>query len=149
MSILFADDTALGASGDNLLELNEYVNTEFHKICTYFRLNKLSLHPDKTKFIVISNSAVANTFDFKIYISNSNTNYNDPLATKIEISKVTKADKIPAIKYLGVFFDPELNFKFHSKHLGGKLSRALFALRSVKKHSSCRCTLFAVLFTVS
>jgi hypothetical protein len=47
---LFADDTTLLASGPDLPELIEFVNDEFHKICTYFRQNKLVLHPGKTQY---------------------------------------------------------------------------------------------------
>ena len=132
MSILFADDTALGASGENLEQLNYFINVEFHKICTYFRLNKLSLHPDKTKFIVFSNSNLVANQDFKIYISNSNIHFNDPLAIKTEIARVKKDDDVPAIKYLGVHFDPCLNFNYHTKILAKKVSKALYAIRSVK-----------------
>jgi hypothetical protein len=53
---LFADDTTLLASGPDLPELIEFVNSEFHKICTYFRQNKLVLHPAKTQFVLFSNS---------------------------------------------------------------------------------------------
>jgi hypothetical protein len=55
-SFLFADDTALADSGPNLPELVNSVNLEFHKICTYFRANRLALHPLKTQFMVFSNS---------------------------------------------------------------------------------------------
>ena len=34
---------------------------------------------------------------------------------------------------MGVFFDPNLNFKHHISTLSNKLSKALYALRSVKK----------------
>jgi len=36
------------------------------------------------------------------------------------------------MKFLGVFLDPHLNFKYHIKQLSSKLSRALYILRSVK-----------------
>jgi hypothetical protein len=36
-SLLFADDTALLASGSNIETLTEFVNNEFHKIVYYFR----------------------------------------------------------------------------------------------------------------
>jgi hypothetical protein len=49
---LFADDTVLLAMGKNIEELTTFVNIEFQKIVHYFRLNKLSLHPDKTKFLI-------------------------------------------------------------------------------------------------
>ena len=52
LALLFADDTTLLFSHENLNTLIETVNTEFRKICEFFRLNRLVLHPDKTKFIL-------------------------------------------------------------------------------------------------
>ena len=46
--------------------------------------------------------------------------------------KVDSNHTTPAIKFLGVFFDPELNFKFHISSLCTKLSKSLYALRTVK-----------------
>ena len=48
LAILFADDTTLLASGNNIEELILHVNMEFKKIVTFFRSNMLSLHPEKT-----------------------------------------------------------------------------------------------------
>jgi hypothetical protein len=45
---------------------------------------------------------------------------------------VTTTDKVPAIKYLGVFFDPSLNFKYHVSQVSNKLSCALYTLRTVR-----------------
>jgi hypothetical protein len=56
LALLFADDTTLLASGSNLPELINYVIEELYKISTYFRYNKLALHPQKTQFMLISNS---------------------------------------------------------------------------------------------
>ncbi len=36
LSILFADDTTLSASGEDLITLTEHVNTEFQKVCEFF-----------------------------------------------------------------------------------------------------------------
>jgi hypothetical protein len=75
-SLLFADDTALTASNHNIDELFDFVNIEFQKLCTYFRENKLSLHPDKTKYLLISPTANTNC-DRKIFIYNNNSNEHD------------------------------------------------------------------------
>ena len=48
------------------------------------------------------------------------------------MGRISAKDKIPAIKYLGVYFDPHLNFKYHLSQISQKVSRALFILRSVK-----------------
>jgi hypothetical protein len=67
----------------------------------------------------------------KIYINNNNLDQNVQSLIH-EIKRVLPTDSIPAIKYLGVYFDPDLNFKYHLKQLSSKLSRALFQIRRVK-----------------
>jgi hypothetical protein len=131
LSKLFADDTALVLCDDDLENLIRKANSEFQKVCQYFRSNKLSLHPDKTKYIIISNSKIVHDTVTKICINNNNLNQN--VQSQIhEIKRVLPTDSTPAIKYLGVYFDPNLNFKFHLKQLSSKLSRALFQIRRVK-----------------
>jgi hypothetical protein len=130
LSILFADDTALTASHENIDTLYDYVNTEFQKLCYYFRQNKLSLHPDKTKYLLITPSPNF-LCDRKLFINNNNPNQNDTKNIYV-LQRVTQTDKIPAIKYLGVYFDPNLNFKYHISQISKKLSHALYSLRSVK-----------------
>ena len=51
-TLLFADDTACLASGPNLLELINYVNTELNKIAIWFQANKIAINADKTKYII-------------------------------------------------------------------------------------------------
>jgi hypothetical protein len=91
----------------------------------------LSLHPDKTKFVLISNSRNADEICSKIFINNNNPDQNDPKNIH-EVARVRAMDKIPAIKYLGVYFDPNLTFKYHVDQISSKISRALFLLRRVK-----------------
>jgi hypothetical protein len=130
-SLLFADDTALTASNHNIEELYQFVNTEFKKLCTYFRQNKLSLHPEKTKYLLVTYSNNPVSPNLNIYIDNNNNNEYD-VSKIFTLHRVTSSDKVPAIKYLGVFFDPNLNFKHHISYISSKLSRALYSLRAVK-----------------
>ena len=105
IALLFADDTALYAEDDNIERLILTVNTQFQKICNYFRLNKLSLHPTKTKYLIFSHSKMVHDNDFSVFINNNNEGSNDPnLIT--EIARVKNTDDTPAIKYLGVFLTP-------------------------------------------
>jgi hypothetical protein len=129
-SILFADDTALTASNQNLDELHDFVNIEFQKLCTYFRDNKLSLHPDKTKYLLISPNQNV-TCDKKIYINNNNLGEHNQQHI-FELHRVTPIDKVPAIKYLGVYFDQNLNFKYHISQISKKLSHALYSLKAAR-----------------
>jgi len=131
LSLLFADDTALVMEDDNIERLIYYVNLEFRKMCTYFRLNMLSLHPDKTKYMIITSNPQVQKTQFDIYINDNNSNQNLSHLIK-KICRVTTEDPVPAVKYLGVFFDPMFNFKYQIKSLSAKISRALYALRRAK-----------------
>jgi hypothetical protein len=46
--------------------------------------------------------------------------------------KWNSLSEIPAMRFLGVFFDPQLNFKYHVELIISKVSRALFILCTVK-----------------
>ena len=131
LSLLFADDTALVIEDDNLTNLFDKANLEFHKVCKFFRLNKLSLHPDKTKYLIISNSLTSLDSLPPVVINNNDVNSTNPTPCS-PLTLVKSSDNFPAIKYLGVHFDPSLNFKFHIKQLKTKISRALFTLRRAK-----------------
>ena len=52
--ILFADDTNLFRSSDNLQNLCNEISTELCKLNIWFKINKLSLNVAKTNFIVFS-----------------------------------------------------------------------------------------------
>jgi Reverse transcriptase (RNA-dependent DNA polymerase) len=146
-SKLFADNTALITCDDDIQRLLEKANTEFQKVCKYFRMNKLSLLPDKTKYIIVSNSKKIHATPSKIFINNNNLDQNEPSLIH-EIVRVLPTDETPAIKYLGVYFDPNLNFKFHVQNIFKKLSHALFQIRRVKNILSEKAlkTLYSSLF---
>ena len=48
--ILFADDTNIFFQHKNISELTKIVNHKLSFVATWFKANKLNLHPDKTKF---------------------------------------------------------------------------------------------------
>ena len=129
LTLLFADDTTLLLSHDDINILTELVNAEFQKVCEFFRINRMVLHPDKTNFILFSRSNIRQ--DLKLFCNNNNEDQN--LDSNISlIHRVTSEDSTPAVKFLGVFFDPSLTFKFHISKIKSKLSKALYALRMVK-----------------
>ena len=134
-SLLFCDDTTLLASGPNLADLVTFVNSELQKVSTWFRTNKMSLHPLKTKFTIFHPSPHLIPWnEINIYINENNIDCpspNDQLIRKLEF--VNHESEIPAIKFLGVYFDPALNFRYHIKQLNAKLSKSLFVLRRCQK----------------
>ena len=130
--LLFADDTTLIASGKNLSELVNFMNHELKKISAWFRANQMVLHPDKTKFTIFhSKPSNIPWDDIKIFID-ENENLNHDPSLKKSISFVNHMSDVPAIKFLGVYFDPALNFKYHISQIHKKLTKALFILRRAK-----------------
>jgi hypothetical protein len=128
-SQLFADDTTQTASNSNLDTLTEVVNREFHKTVNFFCTHRLSLHPQKTQFMLVSNSSVHN-------VPNIVINYNT-LDGIQDPSKIVKMNFIndsptPYAKFLGVLIDPKLSFKYHISNVTKKLSTALYFLRGAK-----------------
>jgi hypothetical protein len=131
---LFADDTKLFASGPDIFELSNFVNSEFQKVVQFFRCHKLALHPSKTQFLLFTNSPAVRANPPRIFINNNDVGSPNVEQFMIEIPNVNLNSDTPALKFLGVFFDPLLNFKFHIKYVTNKLSRALYFLRTAKNN---------------
>jgi hypothetical protein len=131
-ALLFADDTKLLARGKCIDALSQFVNQEFHKIVTFFREHKLALHPKKTMYMIYSPSNTHVDCETKIYIDCNNVAVVPNPALINPIERVTTKSKTPAIKFLGVYFDPNLDFKYHIKTISNKLSKALYFMRKAK-----------------
>ena len=67
----------------------------------------------------------------KIFINNNNFDSDNP-NLKFPIEQVSISSEVPAIKFLGIHIDPQLNFKFHITQLNSKISKALYFLRNSK-----------------
>jgi ribonuclease P/MRP protein subunit RPP40 len=139
-SILFADDTTQIASNQNLDSLITFVNEKFQKTVQFFCSHKLSLHPDKTKFMLITNSNTR--ADPVLFL-----NFNDPTSQSLNPSLISKLNFInnsetPYAKFLGVLIDPKLTFKHHVSSLSKKLSTALYFLRTAKNFLNTRALKF-------
>ena len=130
--LMFADDTTLLASGKNLVELYQYVNEQLHIICTFFRLNRLALHPKKTQYILFSKNLEAKNTNLVLYLNNNNPNVEENVNLKIPLLRVLGKEDDPAIKFLGIYIDPNNDYKYHVKTVVKKLSTALYFLRTAK-----------------
>jgi hypothetical protein len=131
-SFLFADDTMLLKSGPNINELTDLVNAEFQKIVQYFRANKLALHPNKTQFLLFTHSQAAKENPPEIYINNNDVGTLQDPSKLIAIPNINAKSSVPAVKFLGIFIDPALNFKYHVEKMTRKLATALFFMRNAK-----------------
>ena len=106
ITFLFADDTTLLYSHENIDKLISIVNSEFQKVVQFFRQHKHSLYPLKTKFFVFSNSPVVKNMNIiQLFINCNNDDETDPLKC-FPIPRVSPNDDIPAVHFLVGFFLP-------------------------------------------
>ncbi len=114
---LFPDDTMLRVLDyhDDLNLLIQNVLTEFQKVINYFNENKLSLHLEKTKYILFFKTKGTNIPDVVFNFNNLTTPTADPSL----ITKMSCVNDLPEpkIKFLGILIDPFLTFKERIQHL--------------------------------
>ena len=105
-TILFADDTFLALSDNNLFNLQNRVNTELSKIDFWMKNNKLQVNYSKTHYLL---------FDKQL---------NRSCSTNLNISSNSTALKrVKSVKYLGIYIDENLSWSSHIQHLSLHLSR--------------------------
>jgi hypothetical protein len=98
-SLLFADDTTVWAGDNNVEDLMTLANNEFRNLVTYFRANKLAIHPDKTKFMIITMNNTIKNANFNLVCNFNNELQNDPSLIH-NIAQVKHSDDVPAVKFL-------------------------------------------------
>ena len=101
--ILFADDTNVFCAGDNQLELECMLNRELAKLCKWFAVNKLSLNLSKTSYMLFRNRPP--DVDFNVFIEHERIN------------------RVRVTKFLGIYIDDKLNWKYHINTVRSKLSK--------------------------
>ena len=110
---LFADDTAIYYSHDNIHSLQKNINIELRKVALWLNANKLSLNMAKSCFILFHPSQKKLP---KI-----------PLA----INDLPIPEK-PNVKYLGVILDKHLTWKEHVQHANMKIHKGMGILYGVR-----------------
>ena len=115
--IMFADDTNLFCSSNDIKTLFLNTNLELHKISEWFRANKLSLNEYKTTFALF----------YRIQDRN-----NVPL--RLPILKINDYDikRSSSIKFLGVLVDEHLSWTDHINILENKVSKNIGLLYKSK-----------------
>jgi hypothetical protein len=113
----------------DLNHLTIIITCEFQKVVEYFRANRMELHPKKQCLIFGPNLP-----EERIQIFLNNNNLTDPQVIFFItlIAQINKKSKIPATNFLGVLFDPKLNFKTHIQTNKNKISKSMYSLKQVK-----------------
>ena len=103
--VLFADDTNIFCSGDNLQQLLRVITAEMIKLKQWFDRNKLSLNLNKTKIMFFGHRKI------------------DTLVT-VRIDNVN-IERVEQIKFLGVILDHKICWKPHISYVRAKLARSV------------------------
>ena len=111
----FADDTNLLNISPTIKMMNKKLNADLKALNNWLLANKISLNNGKTELIVFRN------------------NTTSPAELKIKMNG-TKLTPSNVIKYLGVFIDEKLNWKFHLTQLSTQLIRANSMLALIRHH---------------
>jgi len=111
--ILYADDTTIFYSTDNVHSLYNVINNDLETLSEWYMTNKLSLNASKSQYVLFANHRpIVN--DRQILINN-------------EIIKQTKT-----VKFLGITIDEGLTWKQHISICKKRASSGLYALNAAK-----------------
>ena len=124
--IIFADDTNIFYSNENIEILEATINTELEKLAYWFKANKLSLNVGKTSFILFSKRRIQR--DVNISIDDKAIN------------------KVNEIKFLGVIIDKNLNWTAHIESVYKKIYKSIGIMYRAKNKTFGRKYLYTVLF---
>ena len=114
-TILFADDTTIFKSSNNIETLYSAMNEDLRILEDWFKANKLSLNASKTNYILFRNKkSEFNYTRCKLMINGK------------EIGLVSKT------KFLGIIIDQHLEWKYHIDMCKKKISSGNYVLKSLK-----------------
>ena len=131
-TILYADDTTLLFTGNNVNDLTTTANNKLKDVFDWLITNRLSLNVDKTYACVYTNL-------IKIIEINKEIWYTDRTNTKMKLDPVILNDNPikfqinEPIKYLGVKIDISITFSKHIANISTKISKTIGIFYKLKK----------------
>jgi len=118
-SLRFADDSNFVGQGNNKEETEKLINEELVKVHTWFCKNKLTLHPDKSRFIVHTREKL---FNIKLG--------NKPLM------RCGYGLQEEGVKFLGVIIDENLDWKLQISNIKKKIGKGNYLLWRYKNRTT-------------
>lgn len=120
---LFADDTVLFTSDNNLKNAVHSLQGNLDKLMLWTRASKLTINATKSKVMII-NPGKRKRVD------------SDPEYREMDMEicmGLTKLEHVKAYKYLGVTIDKDLNFKQHLKQVIKNCAHKIYVLGKIRK----------------
>ena len=120
-TIVYADDTTVLVSGRNLTETKQHCNDILNRFYQYFTLNKLSINPLKTKYMIHK----------PVYRKNNKKLLQDMTNTDL-IMDGTPLKQVKSIKFLGVVINDRLAWDDHKQLIYTKICKTLGIIYNCK-----------------
>jgi hypothetical protein len=115
LKLIFADDTAGLASNNNINDLILTINIELKKIVRWFRVNKIAVNVNKTKFIIFHTKGNRVDLGVSLISGDYEPNQNNPdlmhTIERFHTNHPIKQNR--AYKLLGVYFYETFTFDYH------------------------------------
>ena len=121
--ILFADDTNLFLSHHDIETLIRIMNEELKKVALWLTANKLSLNVNKTHLMIFKTRKKRLSYNAHVVLNGS------PI------------EKVKCTKFLGIFIDDELSWKYHVNHISTKVSKMVGIMAKARYHLSLKLLL--------
>ena len=102
----FADDTNLLHVNKSIKMLNRLLNQDLKSLCNWLKANKIALNATKTEML---------------FFRNQTKPFSNELCLRIDGKRIFPSH---VVKYLGVYLDEFLSFKFHTNELSAKLRKS-------------------------
>ena len=119
-SNLFADDASMHVASENIADVNLSLQEGLDSVGDWCSKNCMSLHPDKTKSMVITTRQ---------------KHQRAPLLLSLSLGTNT-IQQVNEHKVLGLTLDSELNWHSHLNSLAKRLSRNVYLLSRLKKYAT-------------
>ena len=114
---LYADDTVILQSGDNIADIVYSMQTDLDSYGTWCKANKLTINTKKSNFVIYgTNQKLSRIRHCDIQLC------NEPLI------------RTHTYKYLGVYLDSHLNYNVHIDKCCNLVSHKLYLLSKIRKN---------------
>ena len=110
-SIRFADDTNLVGTGNDKDQTEQHINSELTKLHAWFSSNKLTLHPDKSRYLIYTKEKL-----IQLKLGGKN------------MMRCGYGLQEEGVKFLGVLIDENLDWKLHINSIKKKIGKGNYLL---------------------
>ena len=125
--ILFADDTTILYSHDNIPSQINSINRKLLEVSNWFKANKLSVNASKTNFMILGTPHMTKCNN------DINNSTGEPLSNTFNVVlDGTELARVKKTKFLGLIIDENLTWKYHIDSVTNRISCNIGVINKLK-----------------